>query len=400
MRQTKKQMTTTTTTTLHDKQLRIGFDAKRALFNSTGLGNYSRLVVELMARRHPEWEISLFSPRDSRKALQRAATILGFDNVGVATPDSVVGRMLPSVWRSVAGLGRQASQSGINLFHGLSGELPGDIARCGVPTVVTVHDLIFNRCPDNYSAIDRRIYNRKFRDAVHSASRVVAISECTKRDIIEFYGISADAIDVVCQGCDPIFSNPVEPGRIAEVRAAYRLPERYIIAVGTVEKRKNQQQAISALPLLPDDVGLVIVGGEHGSYQHDLDRLIARLGVGKRVWRLRGVPFADLPPLYAGAVFSSYTSRYEGFGLPLIESLSCSTPVIAATGSCLEEAAGQGGLYVNPDDIDGYAEAALRLLDDSALRAELAACGAAHIERFSHDRFASQLEESYAKALS
>lgn len=382
-----------------DGSLSIGFDAKRALFNTTGLGNYSRLVVELLAARHPQWRLSLYSPRGGGRADARAAAMLAALNVGVVTPDGALGRAFPSLWRSVAGMGRQAASAAIDLFHGLSGELPPDLAGRGVPTVVTVHDLIFNRCPENYSAIDRRIYNAKFRRAVGQATRVVAISRRTADDIIDAYGTDPAKIDVVYQGCDPLFAMPVAPEAIAAVRKRYGLEGRYIVAVGTVERRKNQELAVKALAKLPADVTLAIVGGDHGDYSRTLERIIAQCGVKSRVKRLRGVPFADLPPLYAGAEFSSYTSRYEGFGLPLIESLSGGTPAIAATGSCLEEAGGPGALYVDPDDVDAYVDAASRLLDDRALRASMAAEGRAWTDRFSPGNFASGLEATYRRAL-
>lgn len=380
--------------------LTVGYDAKRALFNNTGLGNYSRLVVGLMAERHPDWQLGLYSPRDAARASERAAGMLAMPNVDVRCPDGKFGRMLPSLWRSVAGMGRQVAADGVRLFHGLSGELPPDLARFPqVKSVVTVHDLIFRRCPENYSAIDRRIYDRKFRHAVGQATLVMAISECTRRDIIEFYDADPSKIMVVRQGCHEIFSRPVGAEAVAEVRKRYGLPGRYIVAVGTVEVRKNQGLAVKALPALPKDVALVIVGGDHGRYSAELEALAAKLGVADRVVRLRGVPLADLPALYAGAAFSSYTSRYEGFGLPLVESLSCSTPVIAATGSCLEEAGGDGALYVAPDDVDAYVGASLRLLDSPEERNRLVEAGRRHVATLSGDAFAAGIEAVYAEAL-
>ena len=141
------------------------------------------------------------------------------------------------------------------------------------------------------------------------------------------------------------------------VREKYRLPERYIISVGTVQPRKNQLLTVRALGKLPERVKLVIVGSMKGAYADKVRREIERLGLSDRVIHLSNVPFADLPALYACAEVSLYTSRYEGFGLPIVESLTVGTPVVACTGSCLEEAGGEGAVYVHPDDAVAYAEA-------------------------------------------
>lgn len=379
------------------EKLTIGFDAKRAVFNNTGLGNYSRLVVDLLARHNPEWKLRLYTPKPKRENA-RLTPVLAHRNVELVTPSGMLGRLLPSVWRSVAGMGREAKADGVDIFHGLSGELPPDIAGSGVKTVVTIHDLIFRRHPENYSAPDVRIYDRKFRKAVGRADIVVAISQRTKDDIVEFYGTDPGKIVVVRQGCHAQFS-PRGVDEIDAVKRRYGIVGRYVVAVGTVEVRKNQELALKALPALPADIKLVIVGGDHGGYAKRLEGIIADLGVADRVVRLRGVDFADLPALYSGALFSSYTSRYEGFGLPLIESLRCATPAIAATGSCLEEAAGPGAIYVGPGDVEGYVAAAKRLIADAALRKSMAEAGRDHTEQFSDENFERGLREVYSRLL-
>lgn len=379
------------------ENLIIGYDAKRAVFNNTGLGNYSRLVVDLLARRNPSWDLRLYTPSPKREN-PRLTPVLENKNVRLATPNGLIGKLLPSYWRSVKGMGAQAAADGVDIFHGLSGELPPDIFGCGVKTVVTIHDLIFRRCPENYTAADARIYDRKFRRAVERADAVIAISQRTKDDIVEFYHTDPAKITVVRQGCHSQFS-PRSAEEIAAVKSRYGISGRYIVAVGTVEIRKNQELAVKALPELPADVTLVVVGGAHGDYAKRLEATISRLGVASRVIRLQGVPFGDLPALYGGAEFSSYTSRYEGFGLPLIESLNCLTPAIAATGSCLEEAAGPGAFYVAPDDVEAYVDAARRLLADRELRATMAEAGREHCRQFSDVNFAAGLRSVYSALL-
>lgn len=369
----------------------IGYDAKRAALNATGLGNYSRLVIDLMSQALPEAKLRLYTPRRGDLYHEK----LGMEYV-------VPGRWwrpMSGAWRMERGVTNDLIKSGVNLYHGLSGELPLDIKRANVPSVVTIHDLIFRKMPRCYKAVDRAMYDFKFSNACRNASRIMAISERTKQDIMEIYGVPERRIDVVYQGCHQIFSEVPGPEEIARVRSHYHLPERYIIALATLEQRKNQRLAINALKGLPEDVILVLAGRPRDSeYKKELIRTIYRNDVGDRVKFLHEVPFDALPGLYGGSVFASYTSRYEGFGLPVVEALLSGVPVIAATGSCLEEAGGPGAIYVNPDDVDQYVAEARRLLDDSDLRQQLVKAGQEHAQKFSAKNFTQGLLDCYHKA--
>jgi glycosyltransferase involved in cell wall biosynthesis len=267
----------------------------------------------------------------------------------------------------------------VPLYHGLSNEVPLSIDRLGVSSVVTAHDVIWRKFPSDYKAIDRQLYDFKYGRSMQIATSIIAISECTKRDIIDAYGIDPDKITVIYQGCHERFHRVTEAAEAA-VMQNYNLPERYYVAVGTVQGRKNQLMAAKALPALPADIKLVIVGGRT-DYAKQIDRFAAAHGVTDRIIWLPSVPVTEIPALYSGAIFSSYTSRYEGFGIPVIESLSCHTPVIAATGSCLEEAGGKGAIYVNPDDVDEYVEAARQLIDNPYNRSKLVTNGLQHIKK-------------------
>lgn len=374
----------------------VGYDAKRAVENVTGLGNYSRYAVNILSLAYPSMQMRLYAPRECDN--ERLRPLLARDNVSLVTGSPrLPGALGRAFWRSVD-LPLDLRRDDVSLYHGLSNELPLTIK--GVcPTVVTIHDLIWRRSPRDYAAADRLLYDWKYGRSARIATRVTAISECTRRDLITDFHIPEEKIDVVYQGVDPIFSLPVDTARRAEIRAKYSLPERYIVSVGTVQPRKNVLLAVRALPALPADVSLLIVGGAKGAYAREVAEEVRRLGLGERVRFLEGIPFADLPGLYACAEFSSYTSRYEGFGLPVVESLTVGTPVVAATGSCLEEAGGPGALYVSPDSVEEYAEAARRLLDDSYLRKKTAEAGARHVRRFSAENFAKATMAVYNKAI-
>ncbi len=374
----------------------IGFDGKRAVQNMTGLGNYSRVVVGTLSALYPDNRYVLMAPR--MRENPRLEPLLARANVSVHVPEGAVSRRMPSLWRSTV-MVQDMATLGLDLFHGLSNELPLTASMAPCPTVVTIHDLIWRRSPDDYPAVDRFLYEHKYHLSARTATRVIAISECTKADLMADWKIPEEKIDVIYQGCDPIFSQAVSYDDRVRVRQTYSLPLRYIISVGTVQPRKNQLLAVKALTLLPDDIKLVIVGRSQPAYRADIDRFAAANGLTDRIITIEDAPMTDLPALYACAELSSYTSRYEGFGLPLVESLSVGTPAIACTGSCLKEAAGEGAMYVRPDDVRGYAEAAAAILAHSHVRDRLAARGARHVARFTPKALAEATMQTYMKAI-
>lgn len=377
------------------KQLRIGFDAKRAVRNFTGLGNYSRLIIDSLARRYPDNRYLMYSP-DARPN-RRLDPILGLDNVELRLPATATGKALPSLWR-VSGITGDLRRDKIDLFHGLSNELPLNIEKSGIPSVVTIHDIIFRHFPQCYKPIDRKIYDFKFARAARAATRVIAISECTRRDLVNSYGIPVGKIDVVYQGCDPSFSREVTDAEIENLRKKYCLDGHFIVTIGTVETRKNQLLAVKALRGLPEEISLVIVGRQT-PYADEIRRYIAANSLSDRVKWVDNAPFAELPVFYRAALFSTYTSRYEGFGLPVIESLSASTPVIIASGSCLEEAGGPSTPAVNPDDVDDMIHQCRLLIDDDTHRSSVAEAGHEYVARFNQDTFTGKVMEVYNKAL-
>ena len=169
----------------------IGFDAKRANANFTGLGNYSRFMVDTMATYGDEHKYRMYIPKQCKNASYDS--LLKHKNVSSILPRSSVMKRFRALWRTFF-IKRGLLQDGVQLYHGLSNELPVGIHRTGIRSVVTIHDLIFLRYPQYYHRLDRIIYNRKFNYACRKADRIVAVSECTKRDIVKFYGISPERI--------------------------------------------------------------------------------------------------------------------------------------------------------------------------------------------------------------
>jgi len=372
-----------------NEKIRIGFDGKRAALNNTGLGNYSRFVIESLAKYNPERIHAVYTPRENEP--DKLHIIRRLPNVEICLPDR---RGIKSLWRSY-GITAQLKRDGITLYHGLSNELPMNIGSSGIKSVVTIHDVIYRRLPYCYSAIDRKLYDTKYGHSCKAADRIIAVSECTKRDVMYYYGVDESKIDVVYQGCDAQFRRAVSSDETEGIKRKYSLPDRYVIQVGTIEKRKNLENTIRGMVQLPDDVNLVAVGRDRG-YRKELDAIARELGLSGRIYYLDNAAFGDLPALYKGALASVYPSRYEGFGIPVLESLACGVPVVAATGSCLEEAGGEAAYYADPEDSRGIGEAMRAAIKKDTTRIET---GRRHSMKFSNDNVARETEQVYDKIL-
>lgn len=382
--------------------MKIGFDAKRAAQNRTGLGNYSRFVARILSQLRPGNEYHLYIPRRDRTPY--LCEIPGIGGFILHFPLSRLWRGLASLWR-VWGVTADIRRDGIALYHGLSNELPLNIRRAGCRTVVTIHDLIFIHCPEYYRPIDRAIYNYKFRRACRLADRVIAVSEYTRREIMRYYDTPADKIDVVYQGCDPAFSAYIAEDSLAEVRGRYGLPAKFILYVGSIEERKNLLLVAKALDTmrgadgtLHDDI-YVVVAGKRTAYTDVVEAFLVDKGLRHKFMFIHSVPFSDLPPLYRLATAFVYPSRIEGFGIPLLEAVSGGVPAIGCTGSCLEEAGGPGCIYVDPDDATGMAEAIRSVWTDDGLRRRMREEGLKHAERFSDNRLCRDLYAVYEKVM-
>jgi glycosyltransferase involved in cell wall biosynthesis len=368
--------------------LKIGFDAKRIVRNGTGLGSYGRTLVNDLAQ-YP-LRLNLYAPDKGRDDLR--TQIVERDNIAFVYPTS---RHFKSYWRS-RGIVADLKRDGIQLFHGLSGELPFGIRKSGIKSVVTIHDLIFLRHPEFYNPIDVQIYKWKFRQTIKEADYIIAISECTKRDILEYGGnlVSEDKITLIYQSCSPRF-NTSQNYKTSNLNSKLG---RYVLSVGSIEPRKNTMLALKALHHLPDDISLVLVG-RHTAYTDKLIQYARANGLEHRLHILHGVPDADLPALYAGAECFVYPSVYEGFGIPIIEAISCGLPVVACTGSCLEEAGGPDSLYVAPNDAIGMTNAIRRSLKGADDREERIQRSMDYIRRFSGTDVAGQVVDVYKRVL-
>lgn len=373
--------------------MRIGFDAKRAFFNDTGLGNYSRTLIKALAEYYPQDSYHLYSPKEPKEQFMKPQ-----DSVELHLPSDITGKILPSVWRSML-LGDDIKEHKLDIYHGLSHELPANIGKSGAKSVVTVHDLINFRFPELYNTIDRTIYEKKLKSACNNADKVVAISEQTKADIIEYLGTPADKIEVVYQSCAPAFFTQWTNAQLTTLRNKLYLPERYILYVGSLAERKQVKELIKAYHQLQQEDLYLLLVGNGGSYQSELRQLVDELGLTGMVHFMNNVSNADLPAVYQAAEIFVYPSMFEGFGLPIVEAMAGGTPVITTEGSCFAEAGGPDSLYVPSGDVEALTTAMQKILGDYPTLQYMADKGREYVQRFTPEAFARNTMSVYKSLL-
>lgn len=370
--------------------MKIGYDGKRAANNLTGLGNYSRSLIEHLADQFPENKYLVYAPKV--KSAKQIDAFFEKENIELKLPKNG-----PFLWRTLNIL-KDLNSDGCQIFHGLSHEIPLAIQHTRIKSIVTIHDLIFLRFPQYYKFIDRKLYEWKSKSACKRANKIIAISEKTKEDIIDLYGIAPEKIEVIYQSCDDSFKTPFAIENLSRIRATYKLPEKYILNVGTIEERKNLKLAVQALKEVSEEYKLVVIG-KQTAYFKTVEKEIEKLGLKNRILFLKNIPFADLPGIYQMATVFVYPSFYEGFGIPIIEALYSSIPVVAATGSCLEEAGGPNSLYVSPTDANGLAKAINQILESPQLQKEMKEKGLEFVQKFNSAVVTQQLMDCYTALL-
>lgn len=374
----------------------IGFDGKRIVRNSTGLGNYCRTLINDMIRcNDKDKKLLIYCPDKGRDALRNQ--ILESPNSSFVYPDKKRGKIYKGLWRTKK-IVKQLLNDNVDIYHGLSGELPLGLKDSGIKGIVTIHDLIFLRHPEYYHWFDRKIYTWKFHQTLKQADHIIAISECTKRDILEFGDFNSDKISVIYQSCNPRFAEMPSQEDTDITIEKFKLPKRYLLNVGTIEERKNLMLAMKSLTMLPEDIHLVAVGRQT-KYADKVRKEAETLGVSHRLHLLSGVSNNELNVIYKNAELFVYPSRYEGFGIPIIEAIFSGLAVVASTGSCLEEAGGPHCLYVNPDNVEEMAKSVMQLIDDKEEKERRAKLSMEYIQRFKGTNLAEQVFDIYRELL-
>lgn len=360
--------------------MRIGVDAKRLFFNQTGLGVYSRLLLEGMISHAPEHEYILYATSPEKSPFYHS-----FSRYPMRSSKR-------PFWRSW-GIVEDINKDQCDIYHGLSHEIPFNSRNLKCKSVVTIHDTIFKVSPELYSPIDRWIYDKKWKHSCRNANLIVSVSKHTKNDIIEYYQADPERIKVIPPPVD--FNAQVSASKLDDVRSSFNLPNEFLLFVSSITARKNLSGLLKALQMMPpgDRPPLVIVGT--GNQESILRQYVAAHDLSKEVHWVGHVNNSELPAFYHLATALVYPSFYEGFGLPIVEALLCDTPVITSKTSSMPEAAGPGALLINPHEPETIKEAICRLLSDKNLQFQLANRGHIHATQFSRNRIASKMLEAY-----
>jgi glycosyltransferase involved in cell wall biosynthesis len=363
--------------------MRIGFDAKRAFYNNSGLGNYSRDTILSLYKYYPQHEYFLYTPNK-----RNPISFLPRDkNLHVVKPTGLN-----------ISLGKQLHKDKLDIYHGLSNELPANIIQAEIKKVVSIHDLIFLRYPELYNSVDRDIYQQKFFEASLAADKIIAMSHQTKQDLISFFHTRAEDIEVIHQGCNPIFYEKIPQQEKEETIKKYKLPEHFILSVGTLEKRKNALKILEGMIANKIDYPLVFVG-KPTPYYKDLYHYVRHHGMENRVYFLHDIPTGDLPAIYQTASVFIYPSIFEGFGIPILEAMNSGTPVITNKYGCFGEAGGDAAIYINPNYPEEIGKAVNQVLNDEQKSREMTEKGYKHVEKFRQDIITAKLMELYKSLL-
>lgn len=370
--------------------MKIGFDAKRLFLNNTGLGNYSRDLVRGILEQAKENDYFLYTTGGEIDL--KTKFLKDHPNAEIVYPSGLYKKM-KSYWRSVK-LERELIKNGVEVYHGLSHEIPRKNKLSKIKYVVTIHDLIFLRFPENYNRIDRKIYKKKVEYACKTADKIIAISEQTKRDLMEFLNVPENKIEVIYQSCAKSFHHISDYRYRDLIKNKYNLPENYILYVGTIEKRKNLATLIEAIGKSNTKLPLVAVG-KQTDYTKEVMAMVDKYNLGNQVALLQNVSFLDLPSIYQSANLFVYPSFFEGFGIPVLEALYSKTPVIAAIGSCLEEAGGPNSIYIDPKNSDELASGIDRVIENPELQLEMKEKGFEYAQNFTSENQAKEVLEIY-----
>jgi glycosyltransferase involved in cell wall biosynthesis len=370
----------------------IYLDVSAAVHRRAGLGRYAESLTRALVAAHPG-RYGLFYNRE-----RGVNPLPGLEHLPVRT---VALGYKP--WRMLVWLGQLAHVGLDNLlpdaelFHATEHLL---LSLRSIPTVLTVHDLIFRRLPAHHKPLNRWYLNLTVPLYCRRANHVIAVSEYTRRDLISAYGLPPEKITVVCEAAAPRFRLQ-PPEAVAAVLARYGLPNRYLLFVGTIEPRKNLTRLLAAFETIYREGlsdGLVIVG-KRGWLYGDFFARLEQSPVKHAVLFPGYVMDEDLPGIYAGAQALVFPSLCEGFGLPVLEAMACGTPVVSSNASSIPEAGGEAALYFDPTDTAEITTTTRRLLREADLQDRLRTRGLAQAARFSWGLAATATEAVYDAVL-
>jgi glycosyltransferase involved in cell wall biosynthesis len=370
----------------------IYVDISAGVHNRAGLGRYAASLARALVAHDPGHFAFFYNKSGDVRFPE------GLGGVRARTVRAGYKPWRMAVWLGqLAGLGFDRLLPDADLYHATEHLL---MPMRRVPTVLTVHDLIFHIFPQHHKRLNYWYLNATMPLYCRRASAIIAVSQATRRDLVRLYGLDPAKITVVDEAAAPHFA-PAAPAQVATARARYHLPERYVLHVGTIEPRKNLSRLLEAVHRLRqagEDVRLVVVGSRGWLYEGFFQRL-EELALGDAVQLPGYVPDADLPAVYSGATLAAVPSHYEGFGLPVLEAMACGTPVVCSATSSLPEVGGNAARYFDPSDAEAMTDAILAVWRDSALQEAMRRQGLARAAQFSWQRAAAETMAVYSRIL-
>ncbi len=361
-------------------------------YRSAGVSGYIRQLLAHLPAAAPDLRLLAFTPDvalDPAPPLQQRRS---------ARWDTR--RPLRRILWEQAALPLLARQARLDLLHGAVNVNP---ILPGCPTVVTIHDLSFMRYPQAFPPMQRAYLHSQVRRSARAARRVIAVSQATRQDVVDLFGVAPERIDVVYNGVDASFC-PAPAGEVDAFRRRAGLPARFILHLGTLEPRKNLVRLVQAFAQVrAHDAGqppvkLVLAGGKGWDYDAIFAE-VARQGLEQAVLFPGFIADLELAWWYRAAAVFVYPSLLEGFGLPVLEAMACGAPTVTSNLSSLPEVAGDAALLVDPTSVEALAAALLRLLADADLASELRSRGLAQAARFPWSRTAQETAAVYRRAL-
>ncbi len=321
--------------------MNIGFDAKRYYQNTTGLGNYSRTLIDGLMRKYPQHKYALYHPNNINQK-----------NDVTTMPTSLLNKLMPALWRGW-NIKNPINNAKTDIYHGLSNELPLSSKYLKCKKIVTIHDVLFDYFDADYRTLDKNIYKQKTNLAIKNADMIVAISENTKQDLIQQYNAKEEKIKVIYQCTLPIYyTGQLEPP--TELTKQF-IPQKYLLYVGSITHRKNLMLLCKAWLNLPTELQLtVVIVGDGGAYKAEVKRFLVKNNILNKFIFInettKNITISELKNLYQNTAILVYPSKKEGYGLPVLEAMALGTPIITSKNTSMEEICKDAALYIENND--------------------------------------------------
>jgi glycosyltransferase involved in cell wall biosynthesis len=367
--------------------MRIAYDAKRAFNNKRGLGSYSRALLEGIFS-HTKEEIFLYTPKihpllyswhnDNKKNYNLSCPKINFP-----------------FWRSLC-LDTKIKKDNIDIFHGLSNEIPYFFKKPKAKIIVTIHDLIFLKHPDLYPKIDKIIYTRKTKYACKKADHIITISQTSKSDIVNLLKVNEKKISIIPPICKPIFYKRIDKSELQKFLHEKKISQPYFLYLGAFDKRKNIENIIKAFHKSHAfNKSILVLAGNSGDYKKVIQKLIKKLNTNNKVIILDNIKDYHLPFIYQGSLGFIFPSMLEGFGMPIIEAMASKTPVITSNQTHFKDISENNAYFCNPYEVNHIKEKIDLLYKDKKLRKNIINQGESSAKLYHSEKLSSDLIRIY-----